>query len=354
MGVAETKIYPINTGWLEADLGTYIFWKGPAGKKIWNPVYCHYVDTGEHKILIDTGLCDEERATRYHHKCDKRGCLQVHEHLEQKLGVHPDEIDAIVFTHLHWDHVQNMKKFRNARYIAPKGEIEMAYNPLPLYYRTYECGILDIEPAYAGCVFEAVEDECEVLPGITMFHTPGHSVGHMAVTVATAMGDIVVAGDAIFQERNLEPNPAEMWRYWVPARFVDSVAGLEIGRGDRQARRLRSALPRQGRQRALRRVPLCRACRCRKRAPGHPRLPVLFRRHARRDGGQGRACDETQIGRGRGLYRRAGSAHARPGLMARRLGNLAAVAPDRYAMAACGSAGGCMMAVRPVPPCRLC
>ncbi|MEJ8561987.1 MBL fold metallo-hydrolase [Yoonia sp. GPGPB17] len=149
MGVAETKIYPINTGWLEADLGTYIFWKGPAGKKIWNPVYCHYVDTGTHKILIDTGLCDEERATKYHHKCDKRGCLQVHEHLEQKLGVHPDEIDAIVFTHLHWDHVQNMKEFKNARYIAPKAEIEMAYNPLPLYYRTYESGYLGIEPAYA-------------------------------------------------------------------------------------------------------------------------------------------------------------------------------------------------------------
>ena len=82
MGVAETRIYPINTGWLEADLGTYTFWKGPAGEKIWNPVYCFYVDTGEHKVLIDTGLCDEERATRYHHKCQKRGCLEVHEHLE--------------------------------------------------------------------------------------------------------------------------------------------------------------------------------------------------------------------------------------------------------------------------------
>ena len=101
----------------------------------------------------------------------------------------------------------------------------MAYNPLPLYYRTYECGIFGIEPAYAGCVFEAVEDECEVLPGITMFHTPGHSVGHMAVTVATSAGDIVVAGDAIFVERNLEPNPAEKWRYWVPARFVNSYEG---------------------------------------------------------------------------------------------------------------------------------
>ena len=110
MSINKTKIFPINTGWLEADLGTYIFWKGPAGEKIWNPVYCFYVDTGEHKVLIDTGLCDEERATKYHHKCQKRGCDEVHIHLKEHLGVHPDEIDAIIFTHLHWDHVQNMAR----------------------------------------------------------------------------------------------------------------------------------------------------------------------------------------------------------------------------------------------------
>ncbi|MCY4304413.1 MAG: N-acyl homoserine lactonase family protein [Aestuariivita sp.] len=225
MSIQETKIYPINTGWLHGDLGTYIFWKGPAGKKKWQPVYCHYVDTGEHKILIDTGLCDAERASKYHHNCNKRDCLEVHIHLKEKLGVDPSDIDAIIFTHLHWDHVQNMKEFPNARYIAPKAEIEMANNPLPLYYRTYECGILGIKPAYSGCVIEAVEEECEILPGLTMFHTPGHSVGHMAVSVATSAGDIVICGDAIFEERNLEPNPSEFWRYWVPARFLNSYQG---------------------------------------------------------------------------------------------------------------------------------
>ena len=225
MSVAETKIYPINTGWLHGDLGMYIFWKGPAGKKKWQPVYCYYIDTGEHKILVDTGLCDAERATKYHHNCDKRDCLEVHTHLKEKLGVDPSEIDAIIFTHLHWDHVQNMKEFPNARFIAPKAEIEMASNPLPLYYRSYECGILGIEQAFSGCVFEAIDGECEVLPGITMFPTHGHSVGHMAVTVATSLGDIVICGDAIFEERNLEPNPDEGWRYWVPARFLNSYEG---------------------------------------------------------------------------------------------------------------------------------
>lgn len=69
--------------------------------------------------------------------------MEVHDHIEQKLGVHADEN-------------------------------EMVYNLLPLYYRRYECGILDIDPAYAGGVFEAVADECEFRLGITMFDTPGH------------------------------------------------------------------------------------------------------------------------------------------------------------------------------------
>lgn len=228
MGASEVRIYPINTGWLEADLGTYVFWKGPAGKKIWNPVYCFLVDTGDYKVLVDTGLCEEERATKFHHKCEKRGCLEVHHHLKRELGIQPSEIDIVLFTHLHWDHVQNMKEFPNARFICPEIEIKWAYNPLPLYYRTYESPVLGIEPAYYGCSFELVHGETEIVPGISVFDTPGHSPGHMSVTVATSAGDIVLAGDAIFQARNMEPNEEEKWRYWVPARFVNSIE--EIGR----------------------------------------------------------------------------------------------------------------------------
>lgn len=74
-------------------------------------------------------------------------------------------------------------------------------------------------------MFESVDDECEILPGITMFPIPGHSVGHMSVSVATSAGDIVVCGDAVFNLRNLEPNAEECWRYRVPARFVNSYDG---------------------------------------------------------------------------------------------------------------------------------
>ncbi|GIT14675.1 MAG: MBL fold metallo-hydrolase [Gammaproteobacteria bacterium] len=235
MSIAETKIYPINTGWLETDQGTYIFWKGAAGEKMWIPVICYLVDTGEHKILVDTGLPDEERATKYHHKCESRGCLESPEAL-RKLGVEPEEIDICIFTHLHWDHAHNMKAYTNARYICTQTEFTWAMNPLPLYYRSYESPILGIESPFSGCVFEFVEGDTEIVPGVSVFPTPGHCPGHQCVTVQTTAGDAVLVGDAFFRLENIEPNMKEHWRYWVPARFVNSIDGWKsIEEIDRRA-----------------------------------------------------------------------------------------------------------------------
>ena len=127
-----------------------------------------------------------------------------------------------------------MKEFRNARYICPEIEIKWAYNPLPLYYRTYESPILGIEPAYNGCTFELVHGNTTIVPGISMFATPGHSPGHMSVTVATEAGDIVIAGDAIFQARNMEPNEEEKMAVLGSGAFREFDRGLEIRRGNRQ------------------------------------------------------------------------------------------------------------------------
>ncbi len=224
MSVEETKIYPINTGWCETDLGTYMFFKGEPGTKIHIPVPCFYVDTGEHKIMVDTGLPDAERATKYHHSCQKKDCLDSPDELGN-LGVDPDEIDVCIFTHLHWDHTHNMKRYRNARYVVHATEIRWAYNPLPLYYRSYESPMLGIEAPFVGCQFELVEGEAEIVPGVTAFPTPGHTPGHQSVQVETAVGSIVICGDAVFRYRNIEPREEEHWRYWVQQRYVSMIDG---------------------------------------------------------------------------------------------------------------------------------
>lgn len=224
MSQEKVRIFPINTGWSMSDLGTYMFVKGEGGKKIEIPVLCFYVDTGEHKIMVDTGLPDAERSTKYHHDTVKKDCLDSPDVLRQ-LGVNPDDIDICVFTHLHWDHTHNMKKFRNARYICSATEIQWAYNPLPLYYRSYESPILGIEAPFMGCQFELIEGDANIVPGVSVYQTPGHTPGSMSVAVETSKGVISLVGDAIFRYRNFEPNMDEHWRYWCQQRFVSMVDG---------------------------------------------------------------------------------------------------------------------------------
>ena len=102
------------------------------------PVYCFLVENDETKILVDTGMSDTERANKYHHSGSWQEdgqdvCSQL-----TKIGIMPEEIDAVIFTHLHWDHCFNMKAFSRAKYYAHDKEYSFAMDPLPLYYRSYE------------------------------------------------------------------------------------------------------------------------------------------------------------------------------------------------------------------------
>ena len=224
MSIENTKIYPINTGWVVLDHAVYLFFKGKPGVNVDIPNTCYFVDTGEHKIMVDTGLPGQEHSSKYHHDCDKRGCLEAPDAL-RAMGVDPDEIDICIFTHLHWDHCSNMKAFRNARYICSEDELQWAYNPLPLYYRSYESPALGIEPAFNGCSFEVTQGEALIVPGVRVFPTPGHTPGHISVEVETKAGTFVITGDALLRAANIEPNLKEHFRYWVQARFVDMVKG---------------------------------------------------------------------------------------------------------------------------------
>ena len=44
MSREQTRIVPNNTGWIEGDLGTYLFWKDKAGKKILMPATCFWTE----------------------------------------------------------------------------------------------------------------------------------------------------------------------------------------------------------------------------------------------------------------------------------------------------------------------
>ena len=189
-------IKPIITGYTNISKGTHLYHHSV--HKFYDvegytelPVTIFLVQGNGKNILIDTGMSNTEIAGKYHHP----GSYQpegkaVFEQLET-MGMSCGDIDTIIFTHLHWDHVYYLNKFPNAKLYVQKSEYECAVNPIPLYYKSYEYPVLGLTPQFDGRDFTLLEGECEIFDGIGVYLSTGHSVGHQTITVNTKDGVVV-------------------------------------------------------------------------------------------------------------------------------------------------------------------
>lgn len=107
----------------------------------------------------------------------------------------PSDIDNIVLSHAHWDHAQNLDVFGTTRILMHPDERRYSDAPHPNDWAT---------PAWTGAMLSIdddrivpVEEGYEIEPGVRILHTPGHSVGHISLEVATDDGVAVVTGDAL-------------------------------------------------------------------------------------------------------------------------------------------------------------
>jgi glyoxylase-like metal-dependent hydrolase (beta-lactamase superfamily II) len=107
-------------------------------------------------------------------------------------NVAPDDVIAILVTHLHWDHCMNFDLFPNARLMISEAKC-----------RRVRDGELD--PATPAYILDLVRDHAraetfssgEVLPGVHALQTPGHTVGHMAFMVLSGEINVAITGDAL-------------------------------------------------------------------------------------------------------------------------------------------------------------
>lgn len=187
------------------------------------PVFCFLVEGNGKKILVDTGMCDTERAGKYHHPGSVQGKGQkIYEQLAQ-MGVMPEQIDAVILTHLHWDHMYYLEKFSCADFYVHEKELQFALDPIPLYYKSYEAPALGIERPFEHISFLTCRDETEILEGIVVFDTPGHSPGHMSVEVNTRDGKYIIGGDSAFRLDNFQAIPDIHYDVTPPGRFYNIV-----------------------------------------------------------------------------------------------------------------------------------
>jgi glyoxylase-like metal-dependent hydrolase (beta-lactamase superfamily II) len=165
-----------------------------------------YLIEGEGTILVDTGFGPIELMAEWHpsyacHRADDQ-------HLDAILadeGYAPADLDAVVLSHLDWDHCYGLERFDEAGtdVFVQRRELEYAIAPYPMHADRYEAKSLDREPPWLTVDLTPLDGETDLAPGITAFPTSGHTVGHQSVAVEEAAGTTVVAVDAVPTFRNV-------------------------------------------------------------------------------------------------------------------------------------------------------
>ena len=220
--IPQYTIRQLQTGWQFLDKAEYGTFREGYGTIIKHPVFVWLLEGNGMKILVDTGMSDTEHSQKYHHDGLQEPGQAIHEHMD-RLGIDCDDIDMILFTHLHWDHCYNMEKFTKARLYVSDKEYRFAMDPIAMYWNSYESPKAGLNAPFRDAKFQLVQGEEEIAPGIRMIPTPGHSPGHMAVSVSTEAGLYFLIGDLVLLRENLEPDKKRGWPITMPGRFYNNI-----------------------------------------------------------------------------------------------------------------------------------
>ena len=196
--MTKYRIHPLVTGSKRFDKSMMTYQHGN-GTPFIIPIYSWYLEGGDRKILIDTGemspVCSEDREK------DLGGSIYTFEQALSRVGLVPGDIDVVIHTHLHNDHCENDYKCENALVYVHPLELEHVHDPHPLDYRYLEDYILDVEE---NGQIKTVEKDGELLPGISVIHTPAHTAGGLSVLVDTPKGKALITGFCVIRE-NFDP-----------------------------------------------------------------------------------------------------------------------------------------------------
>jgi glyoxylase-like metal-dependent hydrolase (beta-lactamase superfamily II) len=123
-------------------------------------------------------------------------------------GVTQDDVTHVLITHCHWDHIGNVTLFRNARFAVAGRELRWARKQSP--------GTWQVADLHVGWMVQQrgrvdeVDDGDEVVPGVVVVSTPGHTPGHCAYRVAADSSHRLFSGDAIKNRAELITGAAAM------------------------------------------------------------------------------------------------------------------------------------------------
>jgi len=169
------------------------------GHTIIRPYVMWYIRVGDKNVLVDTAI-EAEDYRNYHPGFNNMPfeSVQTFEQALAKVDCAHDDIDIIIQTHLHMDHIYNSSKCRNAVIYVQEEELQFALHPHPIFEIVYPKEIIK------KLNFKVINGDQIILPGISVMLVPGHTPGGQAVVVDTTKGKAVISGFCSIME-NFDP-----------------------------------------------------------------------------------------------------------------------------------------------------
>jgi glyoxylase-like metal-dependent hydrolase (beta-lactamase superfamily II) len=149
--------------------------------------HCHLIRAGSRTILVDAGIGGPDSPAASWAPVPGRLLDEL-----AAVGVAATDVDTVVITHLHSDHVSgavadSVPTFPNAAHVIQRAELDGASPAI----RAFLAPIKDWLQVLSG--------SAELLPGVSVVHTPGHTPGHQTVEI----GSLVLSGDVLHHPAQL-------------------------------------------------------------------------------------------------------------------------------------------------------
>jgi len=191
------SIRPIPISISGTELSRYTYRMG-GGIGCINATYAWYIEGPSRNILVDTGMT-AEKMREYGYPIPRYN-IQTPEQGLARLNLKPEDIDLVIITHLHFDHVGMSYMYKKAKFLVQKTELEEAKRLIPWDPYAY------FPRAWKGVDLQLVEGDYQIEEGLRTLLTPGHTRGGQAVAVDTAKGTAIIDAQCT-QWENYYPYP---------------------------------------------------------------------------------------------------------------------------------------------------
>jgi N-acyl homoserine lactone hydrolase len=193
-------------------------------ERVQMPIACWLVRTSDATVLFDTGV--SPRAVPGLLRTDDLARFTEADllvHRLDALDLRTSNIDLVVLSHLHYDHAGGAALFGESELVVQKDEYAAAHYPPPFFGNFYYRKNFDLP----GARWRLLDGDTELLPGVTVLRSDGHTPGHQSLLVELPeTGPVILAGDACYWQEHIDAErvPGVVWN---PTQALHSIKRLK-------------------------------------------------------------------------------------------------------------------------------